>query len=333
MAKKKKPVKALKAVKNTEVTELKSLSYALNAKPDTEIRLFQENKRITRDNIIEINDLVLEKLNTEPTYGEIITSTVLQLSEKKVLDFGRWESFIEKDLNISNKVQSVSIKWDFLLNLPGYKIPQRHTLRLRLGSQIRPNEIIHIVLESENDSEIDEMSANAVCKVDFISDVISAELLGVIERWHAALPTSDSFSLLEKFLHKKAREISDFLDYFSYVVGIAVIILISNLSFVEEQILNDLPNLFKFAGFSIIFIVMVRFFGGVFSIYLYKKMRTIKHYPIFLVTRGDANKFEEVKTKNKHLVREIIIGLASNILSALVLWALSLNQFVKDLNL
>src|SRR4051812_16573484 len=73
--------------------DFKSLYYYLNAKPDTEIKIFNKSRVIEIADIIRLNDNVNGKLNNHELAGSIATIKVA-FTDKRILDISSWNEFL-----------------------------------------------------------------------------------------------------------------------------------------------------------------------------------------------------------------------------------------------
>ena len=141
--------------KKIDLDQFKSIYYLLNAKPDSQIRLLKENKKLNFEDLLELNASVISKLKTESLETSITTITVV-FKNKKVNTYNNWLEFERTNWQISDQTLSISINWDINIKLPEHELPQRHTLKVRLGSPIRPNEIFQLMMTSDKDDELME---------------------------------------------------------------------------------------------------------------------------------------------------------------------------------
>ena len=177
--------------KRIDLDQFKSLYYLLNAKPDSQLRLIKEDKEIDFNDLVELNEKVVSKLKTESLETSITTITIV-FKSKKVSTYNNWLEFSRTNWNIADQTLSISINWDINVKLPEHELPQRHTLKVRLGSAVRPSEMFQLMMTSDKDDELMEATSNGVCKVDFINHVIANELLAIVEDWYQTLPNNIS---------------------------------------------------------------------------------------------------------------------------------------------
>lgn len=157
-------------IDESQIKQFQSLYYLIKGKRDTEIKLFTDNKNFKYNDIIELNDKIYAKLNLHELITDIAEVTV-GLTNKEVKSFGNWLEFKNTDWNISARTKYISLLWDFNLILPNqtHKVPQTHTLRVRIGNNLKPSEMIQVVFQGGEEYDLDEAQAQMSCKIDFIN--------------------------------------------------------------------------------------------------------------------------------------------------------------------
>lgn len=294
-------------VRTIDLDQFKTLYYLLNAKPDSQVKLFTEDKLVMVQDIVDLNEKIHRKLDTEHIETVITTVSVL-FNSKAFLTFNNWQEFLRTNWKTSEQTKSVSINWDINIKLPQYELPQRHTLKLRLGSPIRPGEMFELMMTSDKDEELLEATANGVCKIDFINEVIANELLKVVEDWYKCLPTNYKDDTFQKFSEKHKKKIA-FVINLSIPMA-AILIAISLVRFklgmldISTQV--GFSGLLTFIGFGLAIFYAGDLFGKVLSTNVYHKISSYKDYSIFSFTKGDENAKIEVKKKNNKIIRSIL---------------------------
>lgn len=213
---------AQEVAKRIDIEAVKSIYYWLNAKPDTQIKIFKNPKLINFEDIISLNEQIQRKLiNHDPQTMMVQVNVLLENGEIK--SFGTWDEFKATKWNtISTETESVSIIWDMNIKLPHYEMPQRHTMKVRLGSPIRPNEFFQMMVTSDDDSEIKQSIAPVICKVDFINSVISNELIQIVENWYRCLKNTEPRSLFQKFISHFNQSVSRITHYLVIIAGLFI---------------------------------------------------------------------------------------------------------------
>ena len=315
-------------VDENQMKQFQSLYYLIKGKRDTDIKLFTENKQFDFSDITELNAKIYKKLELHELVTDIVNATV-GLDNKEIKSFGSWNEFINTDWNISPCTKYISLEWDFNLILPNqtHKVPQTHTLRVRIGNSLKPSEMIQVVFQGGNEEyDLDEAHAQMSCKIDFINSQICNELKAVVSEWYDALPNNSEDHKLIKFILKNKVKFQNFILLSFLTAGTLLVNYLfsifykSNLDFLPSY--NE-HKLFLFLTSSIVILFMFYLVGSLYADRMMRKqIGRLRRNPIFEFTKGDKNKFTEVaKDNKKHLVgllKTIIIGISINGLSALI---------------
>ena len=223
--------------------EFKSFFYQLNAKPDTEIRLLPGEKTLELSDIKSINEQIAAKLQNHDITADIASISFI-LSNKKIKDYSCWAEFERGNWNaVNEKIESISINWHILIKLPQYQLPQRHSIKLRIGSVITPKDLFQLFLTSDNLSELIEARSPSICKVDFINNILAIELLNIVSNWYEGLKDSPDTRAVQKFIKKHGKLFSEIVRHALPVVFLIIFYLYSNYFFllfgIQEEVTID----------------------------------------------------------------------------------------------
>lgn len=290
-----------------QLSDLKSLFYQLNAKPDTEIRLLPRGKTIELSDIRSINEQVGDKIRNYDVIAQISSITFI-LSNRKIKDFSTWAEFErEKWDTINERVESLSITWDMQLKLPMYELPQRHSLKLRIGNAVPLKDMFQIAITSDDLSELLEAGSHGICKVDFVNSIIAAELLNIISNWHEGLDDLPEPAVIQRFFRKQGNLMSEIIKYLFPVLFLIIASLYSDylnpmLGIGSEISMNHIQKI------SILLAVLFSsgiIIGGKVERSIDIKISKFESFPSFLITRGDEKAKNEFEKNNDKLAKQI----------------------------
>lgn len=202
-------------IDENQIKQFQSLYYLFKGKRDTEIKLFDSYKQFSYQDIIELNDKVYKKLELHEKLTDLVHVTV-GLDNNEIRTFGNWYEFTQTDWQISARTKYISLEWDFNIILPNqvHKVPQTHTLRVRIGNNLKPSEMIQVVFQGSEEYELEEVQSQMVCKIDFVNAQICSELKTVVSEWYEALlRNSEDHKLIKSILKHEVK--TYFLDYYS----------------------------------------------------------------------------------------------------------------------
>jgi hypothetical protein len=285
----------------------KAVYYAINSKPDTDMRLLSGSKLIAIGDIRFINEQILRVLENHVDYGSTINIT-LTFSKRGIKEYNRWEEFDRENWNsVNENTKSISMSWDFMIKLPLHQIPQRHTVKVRIGSAIAPKDMFHLVMSSDDVAEVMEAQSEGICKVDFINQALANNLLNVVTSWYEGLKEiPDERTVVQKFMEKHQ-------SLFLYTVNNSIPVLFIILYSFYFPLFD---KLFKY-DFSLVNIQWVII--GLFSVYTFgiivsrqisrwldRKIDSYKRYSQFCITKGDENARTSIKDDNNKITKEIV---------------------------
>lgn len=294
-----------------QLENFKSLYYLFKTKRDTDIKLFSDNKHFRKRDIIELNDLIYQKLRTLNLLTDTNCVTV-GLSNKEIRTFGSWNEFVQHNWNISPITNYISIEWDFNILFPGQNVPQTHTMRVRMGNGLKPNEMLQVLFQGGEETDLEEAQSQVVCKIDFVNAQICSELKMIVSNWYEALPNNSADHKLIIFLVSNKAY---FRNLISLLLLTSVLIILNYfvsyyLSTKEINLNNVLDKYYFLSTISILFIYLIITYGKTFSEKIINKsISKFNRNPMFQFTKGDENKYNETKTKNDKLLKTFIISL------------------------
>lgn len=310
------------------ISNFKSVYYLLNASPDSQMQVFNENRIIKMEDILELNDKINSKLNIHNIIANSL-SVYISFNNGKSKSYENWNEFTRSSWTIPDTTKTFNIHYDFFVKLPYYEAPQRHSLKIRIGSNLRPDEYFKILLESDNDSEVDSLLANVVCKVDFVNSVICDELINLVRDWYQTLQKDYSRSKIERLYSKHANIISKYIDTIFPLIALFIIygatseyinrVDLNNYNF--KTVLQDLLLWFVISSTTF---YLFRFIGYTLASINYKRAKSFNDYSYLFITKGDFNKRDEIEQKNKSIVKQISINISASLLFALIsfLWGI-----------
>ncbi|CAA0239327.1 hypothetical protein [Tenacibaculum maritimum] len=314
-------------IDEAQMKQFQSLYYLIKGKRDTDIKLFTDFKQFEYSDIIELNSKIYKKLELHQLVTDIVNVTV-GLNNKEIKSFGNWNEFVNTDWNISACTKYISLEWDFNLILPNqtHQVPQTHTLRVRIGNNLKPSEMIQVVFQDGEEYDLDEAHAQMSCKIDFINSQICNELKTVVSEWYDALKKNSEEHKLIKFILKHEVKFQNFIILSFLTAGT---ILVNYLfSVLYESSISFLPSdnahkLFLFLTSSVVALFLFYQSGKLYADRMMRKqIGRLRRNPMFDFTKGDKNKFSEVAKDNKKyliaLLKTITIGISVNGLSALI---------------
>ncbi|EJL6503411.1 hypothetical protein ACN1YD_003373 [Vibrio cholerae] len=194
--------------------QLKSLFYLFAGKPDSRIKVYHKPLFIELDDIKELNECITRKLQTNHINAQI-TSLTIGYEGSDIQEFGTWLEFIEHHWQSPECVEEVVIKWDFMVDIHGYEVAQRHTLLVRISGDMKPGKFMQMMVSGNYDDfdQIDVMTAPSFCRVDFINAQISKELINEVTDWINARRQPALITDFYYWFKKRRQSIATFVHH------------------------------------------------------------------------------------------------------------------------
>lgn len=293
-----------------QMKQFQALYYLFKGKRDTDIKLFDENKQFSYSDILDIHEKINKKLELHEIVTNIVNITI-GFDNKDIKNFGSWSEFKNTDWNISAKTKYITIEWDFNIILPNQlqNVPQTHTLRLRIGNNLKPSEMIHVFFQGDDECDIDEMRSEMVCKIDFVNAQICNELKLVVSGWYDSLAKNTEENKLIRFINKNHEKIQALVIFFFLTAGIILSNYLLNFFSTSQLLPSDSSQKqFLFITCSIPLLYIFYNLGDFYGTKIHRKtIHKLKRNSMFSLTKGDKNKKEEIILSNKKLLNQLAL--------------------------
>lgn len=294
------------------IKDFQSFYYKYNAKPDRETKFFREDKIVCREDILELNDKIQEKLNLHDC-TTTMTNIVISFNNDRTLEFGNWTLFEQEKWTTSAVIRSIIITWDFTVKLTGYELPQRHTVKFRIGTRLKPKDLMELVWNHDDEFELHEAFAHSICTIDFINPLISSEIFLIIENWHKALPDNFYSNKMYKYLTRHASKIEQIFIFLVLIIG-CLLAFGGSKVFLKVIWTNNFDQQFYYRVFgglllSFLFIHGLYVISKSWSKRSVGRLERLKPSNIFKFTKGDNNQNEKAKRQNEGIVNKMILKL------------------------
>lgn len=320
-----------------ELNIFRSMYYQLNAKPDSMSKVFSNSVIVSREDIIELNQRIKNKISMhcEEDDGYIATVTV-NLKNKKIINFKCWEEFIEYEWNEVHPINSMILKWNFNVRMPQYEFPQNHGLMVKISSGLKPEEMLNLIFSGniEDFEEIDTNTFPIAARVDFIEPLLGEELLNLVANWVSGLKKNSAdknpFLLI---MRKYRKKVAYYFNYFAFfmllILGVVIInktLFSFNVTHVKDITINQMRVLFNVVIIvSVMLAIALKILDRV-AKKIYEKLQQYGAGFIFNITKGDIKKQEEILKDDRksgksivlHFIASLIFNVICGIISAII---------------
>lgn len=291
-----------KIVSTLPKEQLKSLFYLFTAKPDSRTKVFNSAVFLERNDIVELNDCITRKLRTHNIDAQI-TSVNIGYSDSSISEFGTWTEFIDHHWQEPERIEEIAMKWDFMVNIQGYALPQRHTLLVRISSDMKPGKFLQMIAAGNSDDfeQMDILTAPAFCRVDFINSQISKELINEVSDWYRGRKEPALIPGFHYWLKKKRSNIALLIHhslpmFFSFL-WLAVYMWLDSNKF-SGVITLQASAMWLFFGLYLL--SPMNKFGHILASRIYSVLQELEGSKVvFQFTSGDKKRIAEIMNENK----------------------------------
>lgn len=296
------------------ISNFKSFYYLMNASPDQQIKIFDDDKIINLPDIIILNDKIQNKLCNH----DIITNSIsigVMLSDNTIQEFKNWEEFKRTDWNIPSYTRNLFIEWNFHIKLPNYQLPQPHKIKIRIGSDIKPSEFFQIMAQEDNDAKIEEATAQVICKIDFVNSIICNELFQIVSSWYESLEKNYNKKIIIRKIEKYSKYIARTIHFITHIFFLLIYYyLVNKFIFKNLDFVFNLSKKSFILGFALFIGGLIvnksgELFGGFFGSMIFSKADSINEEHTLNITKGDLNKMSSINRKNNRIATEVILQL------------------------
>lgn len=309
-----------------------AIYYAMNAKPDSKTKIFGKRVIVEMDDLKELNKRITDKFKSHYEDAGFIINVTVGFSDHTSIEFNSWTMFERYDWAESRVINSIIIKWEYNAKLPQYSLPQKHTLVVRIANEIRPEEMLHLIVSGklEEIDQIDQEVCPIIARVDFINSILGEELLSIVSLWQDGLQSyEEDVPMAIKIAKKIRRIIAYVINYVSVIVTLFFCyeFLKEMMNKIHVRTLGEIPVVeIQEIIFNIIILVIFvwvvnRFFALIANMVYLLLGESMDHHT-FNITKGDAKRRKEIIKKiNKNFMKiaiNIIITVFFNVVCSLI---------------
>ncbi|MDP2713400.1 hypothetical protein [Rheinheimera sp.] len=302
-------------------SDLRSIFHLLVGKPDSTQQQFARRVHVNVHAICDLHERMKDKLANHRIEGLVATVDV-SFEDKTTIEFGTWVEFEAFRWTGPKETTDVRLRWEFLVAVEGYEVPQRHAVTVKLSPKMKPFEFMRAVF-SKDPSEIDSIEMEAVpiiCRVDFVNHVLSKELLAIVDEWVQGLPQPYVVNSWFSWLENHHGITLNFLRYSSpLIAGIAAymsleFLFASSTSLGAPISLGDSLIISKWALASILIVYLIDKASSVISHKAYESIQKYGSYRMFQLTNGDTSGAQKLQARNNKQVRNFLLNLSISLI-------------------
>lgn len=298
------------------VKNYQAVYYAMTAKPDCKSKIFPKNVTIKFQDLQDLNNKITEKFKAHYEDAGFTINITVSFKDRSNIEFNSWTIFSSYDWNLEKVINSILITWEYNAKLPNYSVPQPHRLTVRLADEIRPEEMLNLVISGklQEVDKIDQEICPVVARVDFINSILGDELLYIVERWQEGLgQVSFNEHKVYKFLKKYRRILAYAINYIAFFISIWCGLKYLGVQFEKlgSELLGNISVNQTYYLFScgvkvvVIWLIVYKVFEIIANT-VFSTLRRNEDNHTFDITRGDRNECHKIEKIIKYKKLKII---------------------------
>lgn len=281
---------------------LKHFFYMMHGEPTSRTKVFGGAIYVEKDDIIQLVDSLIEKLQLAKVRDQVIRVGVgfdKEITEKN------YDEFKAYNWSEPGKTKELYIKINFLYEDFDSGNPLKHAFFLRIARELNPGNIFQIIASSDNDKidNFESLLSPVFCRTDHINDELSKSLINAVSEWHKGQKQPQLISTSYKFAKEHKERLARLIHYIYPAVTCAIM---CAAMFKANSLMAGKPNLLA-SLFStlIVAIFSMNFFSAYGSRRASKIFDHLKRISeedvVFKITKGDDKDYSERIDKNKKL--------------------------------
>lgn len=295
--------------------DLKSIFHLLVGKPDSTQKMFKRRILVGVTSIKDLHERMHEKLANHRIEGLVATVDV-SFEDKSSLEFGTWAEFDQHRWTGPKVTKEVRLRWEFLVAVDGYKVPQRHTVTVKLSPHLKPFDVMRAVF-SKDPSELDSIEIDSVpivCRVDFVNHILSKELIAVVDEWVHGLPEPVVANSWFTWFEGNDELFCSVLRYSAPIVAGFAAFMSLGLVFPDPDnpgspiTLQDSLTLAHWALVSLIMLYIVDKGSKFISRKSYEAIQQYGSFKMFHLTNGDDISAQKLAERNTRQIRNFLVS-------------------------
>lgn len=311
------------------IKNFKAVYNAMTAKPESKSRVFHRNVVVKLSDIYELNQIIVDKFKTHYDDAGFSINVTVDFQGNKSLEFTTWLDFENYKFREIDYIRSITIKWEYYAKLPQFKVPQKHTLVVKLTDELRAMEVINLIFSGslEDMREIEAKLSPVVARVDFINSLLGDELLALVDNWDKGLEEPRTMrSKFIKFLSANKRKIAYIFNFVALLI-ISFCTLTMSIKSVEKYgwtTLGDVnlaqayEGLYVILGIVLVGALVYKISDFLLNVFFNVLIDDDDYNHVFAITRGDEKKQKEIEKHYKNSILKIFLSLLGNFLIDLI---------------
>jgi len=285
-------------------------------------QLYPERVQMSARSMEDLHRKLSEKLRLHQIF-EIRANFSINFENDRTVAIDSIEQFCRLDDKIDLLTHVVNARWSFVFDPFGGGDEHVHSISVRISERPNPALIFQRFVSGRTedlDSFDGEAFAPISCKIDFIENRFSTELLAVVTEWVNSLPKAEPTFGIARWLNKHSQGIAEYI-YGTFPPLVMMAAVGVWMAFLPSWMNSSIKIAVAWIMFSGSLFLLARYFAGGINRLLEKHLRRICTVPVFQITSGDKNRMTKYLAKSqKSLFALAAGGLVFGIFKGIGLW-------------
>lgn len=298
--------------KSTQVSiqTLQGIYNELTGKSEQVGKSYSKPIRVQFSDIEELNHKMMQVCEQYNVIAKNCSATVYYIDDKRD-QFSSFERFKLHNSGSASPVESILLKYHFLILLPKTREPQSYTVSIRLSSRVA----VAMRMESEfygAPPRIFRLMGNrtAVVEIEYIDYMVARNFLNLIDDWFKVIP-ADNESKILYWLQARSYLIPRIARFFT-VLFVAFLI-VNHLPYFIPKGTSDLLIFSYFLCYSLSAAYTAHTLASWSAGFIESSIDNYSELSFIKLTKGDAIEIEKAERTNKSSIVKCVGGLFSTI--------------------
>lgn len=287
------------------IQTLQGIYNELTGKSEQVGKSYNKPIRVQFSDIEQLNHKITQACEQYNVVSGNCSATVYYVDDTRD-QFSSFDRFRLHNSGSTSPVESVLLKYHFLVLLPKTKQPQSYTVSIRLASRVA----VAKRMESEfygAPPQIFRLMGNrtAVVEIEYVDYMVARNFLNLVDEWFKGIPTASESKLLHWF---QAR--SHFIPrFFRFSTALFVaLLLVALLPHFVAQGNTDLLTFGRFLGYGLITTYVSYTLANWAAGFIETSLDHYSELSFLKLTKGDEIEIEKAENSNKFAIAKGIGG-------------------------
>lgn len=229
--------------------------------------------------------------------------------------YSSFERFKLVDKSRLSPINSIVLKYNFLIKLPKTNRLQNYNLSIRLSSRITAVKELKEDLPEEFELPMFLLDRNAQVTIEYVDYLVARNFQDAIKGWVDGL-TENQFPKIVQHIRQKAHYIPRITKYGMGLLVLCLILDLVNIFLPKGSVELNVLTKFLLIAMSVQFLTfnIADWLGGLSG----KGLRSMHEISYIKINKGDEREIEKALRENKYAMIKIILGILGTIILGVI---------------